>query len=400
MLHGAPGDIRSDIYSLRRVLEWLLTDKDPDQLRPRTSPRGNAISDDGCDVLDSIVARATALDPDDRFTSVRSMSEAVPSFWVTPRPQPLIIPEDLPATTETNVYGAALAYARNDDSVGWNQLESSLRRSYSAVLNGWRQDVEGRLCSEEDVLNATDRLLDGVFPRLLLPLAAVASGSSSLTDPRRCIDDLLSPADWRTSGQTILVAAPRAMAYVFHVLFGAVCLDRGRPEEALQMAFTRVADRAGRNELRPLWRTSDVAAYPELLLDCKTAWNYVSSLRDRHPALEDVFALQRDFKIALASYSMLLSVAELATYGSASSSTYPLNFPPMFAIMGTETILAASARVILDPRTFALTLDACGAKRETVVAAWPAWRARVQSFAKDVTDGFWLRDEVPIPDPA
>lgn len=404
VLHGAAGDARSDIYSLGRMLEWLLTGQDPDQLRPRPTPRGANLSDAACEALDGVVLRSTATDPTDRFSTVKELREALPKLWLDPRPTPHPDVEVATPESAVAVYDAAVEHARTGDSVGWVQLEASLRKSYSDFVISWRTRTERTVRTEDQLIDAADNLIAAVFPRFAIPLAAAAAGNPAFSDQRRCIDDLLTVDNWNGSGQTIMVHAPRGLVYVFHVLHGAVCLDRGRPRDALRLASGGVSLKHENYPLRPLRRVSDVSGWPDLLGgNCATAWKYVLSLRERHQLIGNLFTLERDYRLALACYSMLLSLAELATRSQeiakeGEEAGIGFDSPPMFATMETETVVAAAARIFGDREVVNMVLEECGAERNVVDRLWSRWRTSIQAFAKSAMRGSWFRDDPIIPD--
>lgn len=75
---GGPATVRSDVYSLGKVLERVLTNQVPNQEKPRPVPPGGLLSDRLCAKLDEIITKATAWDPSGRYQTVGDFLEAIP----------------------------------------------------------------------------------------------------------------------------------------------------------------------------------------------------------------------------------------------------------------------------------------------------------------------------------
>ncbi len=132
ILSGSPGNALSDVYSLGRLLEWLLTGDVSGDLGTRPVPRGLDLADDACDALDRIIAKATQAIPGYRFASVDELANAIPEFWWSIRPRP--VPSEATIAVGPNeVVSTALELARTENWIGWRQLEQRLRRDLSHV---------------------------------------------------------------------------------------------------------------------------------------------------------------------------------------------------------------------------------------------------------------------------
>src|SRR5690606_11851081 len=82
VLHGARGDARSDVYSLARPLEGLLVGLKPDELSPRSLPRGGDLSDRACREIDAVIAKAASVEPGHRHASVEEFLRALPELHI------------------------------------------------------------------------------------------------------------------------------------------------------------------------------------------------------------------------------------------------------------------------------------------------------------------------------
>ena len=137
ILSGSPATVRSDVYSMGRLLEWLLTGKLPEDLVPTPVPRGGRLSDDVCDLFDRILARASAVDPNQRYPTIQELRRALPRLWLDVRPQPSVPISDAPAMSSEEVRRTAAELARADDAVdGASSKGGSVERSHSPPANG------------------------------------------------------------------------------------------------------------------------------------------------------------------------------------------------------------------------------------------------------------------------
>jgi serine/threonine protein kinase len=141
VLHGARGDVQSDIYGLGRLLEWLFTGEVSTDMATRPVARGQELDDDTCNLLDGVIAKATQVTPAHRFTSVQALSDQLPELWISAKPRPKPGPV-LPDTSATTVLTAALELARTSDQLGWRQLQNQLRRDLAERLIAWRTQRE------------------------------------------------------------------------------------------------------------------------------------------------------------------------------------------------------------------------------------------------------------------
>ncbi len=404
VLHGSRGTVESDVYGLGRLLEWLLTNDVSKDMGTRPVPRGLELDDDACNALDGIIAKATQVTPTHRYRSVQALADQLPDLWISMRPRAKPGPV-LPDTTAATVFPAALELARANDQLGWRQLENQLRRDFVNRIAPWRKEFEPkwRVDKDKDAGSATtDTLLDVAMGRIVFALGGVFSSNPSFADQRRLIDDLLSIPDWSLGGTTAIAHAPRALVYVVHYLHGALCMTYGQAELALQLAQHLVAD-TQRAETRPLWMEHEFNGWPKLLGGtCTWAWEYMCSMRQRQPILQQLFALQSDFNVGLAAYSMLLSLHELAVDAAVATPEqladpkYVIDFPALFIGMPRETITVASRQTFGNRPLVARVAERAGAKVEVMRKLWPNRKQLFLKFYSDVFDRWGYRDNIPI----
>lgn len=406
VLHGERGSIRSDVYCLGRVLEWLLTGDVSKDMSTRPVPRGADLDDDACDVLDRIIAKATQVTAANRYESVQEVADRLPDLWISvrlrPRTEPLLVNSD-PAI----VLPAAIDLARKNDQLGWRQLENQLRREYVDRMHAWRAENERRWRErhKETALPIADKLVDLGFPRLVLALAGAYSNNPGFSDQRRVVEDLSVIPRWRPDGTTAIMEAPRTLIYLLHYLHGALCLSYGQLDLAIQFAEVPIA-RERRDLVAPLWRSRDVTGWPSVLgSDCTWAWEYLCGMRQRKPILEQLFALQTDFDIGLTSYSMLLCLLELAHDAARAKPTdltnledIRLDVPPLFMGAPRDVLGPAGRRVFGNRAVVDRVAERSSAKRSVLRDMWPAWRKLLFKFRRDIFDRWGYADDLPLPE--
>ncbi len=407
ILNGDSGSVRSDVYSLGRLLEWLLTGDVSTDLGTRPVPRDGQLADEACDALDRVIAKATQAIPGNRFGSVAEVADAVPGLWLSLKPRPSTEPV-VSSVDATSVLPAALELARTNNGVGWRQLEGQLRRAYPDRVKTWRVENERAPAKNWDELSkAVDRLVEAVMGRLVFALAGVFSQHAALVDQRRVVEDLVSIPDWNRSGPTQVAEAPRGLVYLFHYLHGALCCELGRLDLALQLAETLLPRGNRSADAAFLWRLPDLSGWPDLLGgSCAFAWKYVVSLPERFKILEEFFPLRRDFEVGLASYSALLSLLEAA---HDSTKLLPLgeerlqqishlDVPPMFLDMRYEIAQTAFGRTFGSPQVVRQVVERTNVKTEALKQLWPYWKIALRRDHHSIHQDRIFPEDLPLGD--
>ena len=378
---GGKASALSDVYSLGRLLEWLLTGETSEDFGIRPVVRGGPISDEACDILERILHKATASRPSDRYARVRELQEAIPNLWLAPKSLPAKSTES-PSSDPSEFVEQALQYARAQDRISWRTLENQVRRLYQPELIAWRTNWDRRtIHNEGDVLERIDDLLIRTRLRLLLPLAGVFSEVPGMVDQRRTVEDLPHVGGWNFGGLTINIGAPRGLLYLFHYLHGALCLELHRRDLAIALALSSVRD-DNQGKPHPLWKLRDLTCWPALFGgNSKIAWNYLRALPEKLSVLERFFGTRRDFEIGLASYSMLLSLIELAVDAkrviSEGHQNLDLDVAPVFLLFSRDVREIATSRTFGNRESVEEVAGALRADPADMRRLWPVWRESI-----------------------
>jgi len=405
ILSGGEGSVQSDVYSLGRVLEWLLTGDVSRTFDIRAIARGAELSDEVCDAFERILARALQGPPANRYESIQQMLDAIPPVWLAPKP--LAVPATAGALDGATVVPTALSLARAKDLIGWRQLEGQLRADYPTRIASWRRDNEGRdkptFTTKEGLFAVIDRLVQAISGRIDIALVGVYSQESGLVDQRRVLDDLIT-IPWDTTGRKFAAQAPRGAAFLFHHLHGALACSLERPDLAVRVAEGEFPAHDPQYGRLPAWRLPDLHR-PVTFEKREWAWEYLTEARARMPELAFLFALQRDFDVGLASYSMLMSLLEVAYDADSTMRAIEggqlkfldrFDVPPMFAEMSGEVRREAAARIFGSQEVVRMVVERAKAKPERVRAVWPMWNKglnrQVHNWGWDGTDELGLGD--------
>ena len=383
ILNGDGGSVQSDVYSLGRLLEWILTGDVSRSFDTRPIPRGGEFSDEVADVFDRVIVKATQVASKDRFASVPELLDQLPPLWLAVKPTAIPKPDDI-ELDDAMVSAAALELARKKDTIGWRQIERQVRRTYPDRVTAWRRENDRPLKDKAELFEVVDRLVVSVYGRIAIPLVGVFSQDPAFVDQRKVVDDLLAVPTW--SGSDFAEQAPRGLVYLFHHLHGALCCDLGRMDLALQLVEMTVPQHGEKQAVDPLWRQYDMQIV-KLLQNRMVAWEYLRYLK--LPIIDEIFGLRRDYEIGLASYILLMCLLELGfdsarmlTEIKSSNLTHIDSFEvaPMFGDLSADVIRTAVSRTIGSRQTVALVVGRANAKHDVVREVWTKWKSSLNRW--------------------
>lgn len=402
VLNCEPTTIQSDIYSLGRVLEWLLTGDVSRDLGTRPLARGDRLSDEACDVLDKIIATATQAVTSKRYASVADLVAALPDLWLAIRPRVVSAGTSSSATplTASEALQTAIAQSKADDRAGWRTTEQCLKQAYIDEILRWRKENENpSIADNRALLEWVANMVTPLMSRLSFALGGLLSQKDPFVDQRRTMDQLIDIPGWNDGGSVISASAPRMIGFVFHYLHGALASELDRFDLALQFAQVQVAD-PDEDRQRPIWRSLQLGGRPKSLGGKSSlASEFMRILYSREPALLQMFGSQRDYEVAFAAYSLLLSLVEMADSADQTAalteeqvrSPLLVEVPPMFIALERDVIRAAVRRTIGNPIALQAIMSATKTNRAQIERAWPKWKRVLNSLQRTP----WP-DELPL----
>jgi hypothetical protein len=398
-------DFRSDVFSLGRLLEWMMTGRVALDLVPLRVPRGGALADEVCEVLDQVIEKATNPVPHRRYSSVRELHDSLPELIVMLRPRTLeqatVAESSGPAKVGATSLPDALEAARSGDLMTWRRLELPVRREFPVRMERWRTGISPQvsLGTKAEQGAFVDGLVEAGRDRLTLGLTGALSAAPAIADQRRALEDILEIADWSVNGRTEIVQGPYTLAFVFHHVHGALCCEMNRFDRALQLVTTEVPH-PRLEKATVLWRESALTNWPKPFRDCSDSWAYLRKLPERFPFLSEFFATPKDFDVALASYSALLSLLEFAHRAPELQVGDPDELAgnahhevaPMFAVMEDGIIATACRRTFGARDVVDLVLGQSPSGQESLKKAWPVWKKVLMRMRRNAHGGFPASD--------
>ena len=110
-----------------------------------------------------------------------------------------------------------------------------------------------------------------------------------------------------------MVAAPSALAFVYHHALGALLIDSHRHEEAIRLLLTRVRD-ITMGSIAQIWKEPELIGWPTSLgSNFMAAWSFLEGLPQSQQWLMHFFTDDASFLRALRAYNLTASLIELGT---------------------------------------------------------------------------------------
>lgn len=300
---------------------------------------------------------------------------------------------NVPAQAEcTNrVYSEAIDLVSANNFLGWRQLSKKvwLNARESLVQLGQNKLLpEPRLENTEDFV---DKAVERISPLMSLALAGVESGIKQLKDQKAVFLDLLSVSDPDLSPFLTWERLRHTLGYVDHSLHGALCLDTGQIDLALDLARVKV-DLYHARDFREVWEESPLVGWSPLIgeNDCTEGWKYIASAYERWAWLSPVFADDLKYRTSLVAYYLSLHIHELAKAivlrrqgESRTNFASNLFVPPTFLSEGREINQRAISLLHRNPAVTKLwsSLDVTRAEMED---SWDNWLRECENWLSDV----------------
>ncbi len=213
-------------------------------------------------------------------------------------------------------------------------------------------------------------------------MVAIDSEIPSICDQAGLIDDLLYVEGWLRGGSVRVVEMPRALAFVYHHIVGALYLDQSRHNDAMNLLTRQVRNKYG-SATGPIWKDHELMGWVDSLAhDCLNSWKYVRSLWTSRKWLGEFFHSRAGFVDGYRAYVALASAIELADFlGRGGTHTQlegemMLDVPAMFVHPEDSEGANLSdivARAIPSRRVLGDIVEIGGCSVEDFRAGWPLW---------------------------
>ena len=400
-------DERGDVFSLGRILAWMLTGVEPKGPTPPVIPDIVPLTQEARAALNRVLERACALNPDVRYPSVTQLKNELPSLVAAILP----VNSGSPATLDTNSlqgYRKAKDMLRSGDILGWFDIKKVQRRGIDEALQRWRHIVESSAPSRASI-EQREHWLNEALSLLAAPLGFSLATLEAPPNPDaeeeafRIIDHLLDSNTWKSNGLTLVTEhGPLSLTCIVHSLLGASLLMCDRPHKAAMLARRPIRHRDKEKEL---WSSEALEQLPFCERRAQATWRYLRSIPEQQSWLQEVYGSLEDYQVYLAAYWWILSTAEFAS--DAASPTKLEHSTP------GQTIFEVSPLMLLEPskiykKGFSLALgnrnrwehvsNTLGLHTTKAIFQWPHWKALLAGYARQIHPFVIDPEDIAIPD--
>ena len=162
-------------------------------------------------------------------------------------------------------YEQALTIVQSADMVKWRRLIEASKIDASHRLSEWRKAAE---TNEPDLVAQLSQFVTGgleCFQTLIAcACAAIETEQPKFNRQTALVHDLMEPPSWSFSGSSLLVNIPRAAAWLFQLVSGAMYVHTGQTNLAVELANQKIENRY-RADIRPLFLTTHLTGWPKSL---------------------------------------------------------------------------------------------------------------------------------------
>lgn len=296
--------------------------------------------------------------------------------------------EELGERLSIRVYSEAFNLARADDFLGWRQFAKPIwpNARKSLVQLGKNELLSGQ--QPENTEELVDQAVDIISSYISLALAGVESRSEDFKDQKSVFEKLQHVSDSEFSRSHTWEDLRHTLGYVYHSLHGALCLDTGQIDLALDLARVKVdLSRQGnfrhQGNFREVWEENPLMGWSRLIGEgsCRKGWKYIASAYERWEWLSPIFAGDLEYRTSLVVYYLALHIHELASLIALGQKEFCV--PLTFLSEGREINELAILRLHRNPAVTELwsSLDVTRAEMED---SWDNWLRECENWLSDV----------------
>ena len=221
--------------------------------------------------------------------------------------------EELGEPLSNRVYSEAFNLARDDDFLGWRQFAKPIwPNARKSLVRFGNEELLSQLPENTEPL--VDQAVEIISPYISLALAGVESRREHFKDQKSVFDELLNVSDSELSHDLTWKNLCHTLGYVYHSLHGALCLNTGQIDLALDLARVKV-DLSRQGNFREVWEEIPLMGWSELIgkRHCTESWKYIASAYERWEWLSPIFAGDLEYRTSLVAYYLALHIHELAS---------------------------------------------------------------------------------------
>jgi hypothetical protein len=209
----------------------------------------------------------------------------------------------------------AAAIIRRGDYLEWQRFVRTTRRECLGKLVEFREAHEkARIANDDEMREMVLEAVSVYAPLVAIALAGVESGTERFRNQTAVLSDILNPSGWVRSGRTILVDLPKALAFIYQALNGAMCVQSRQFDLAATLARSPIVAEFRKENAYPLFARTDINGWIKILGQNMTAGlRVILGLPERWDWLRPLFEDEETFGSCVSCYYILLMLTELVS---------------------------------------------------------------------------------------
>lgn len=299
-----------------------------------------------------------------------------------------------PALSATDIYSEAIEITSNQNPVKWRQLNKQVRSTASTSLVQWGRVELLSGNQPRDGEQFVDEAVDIISPLITAALAGVESGLEHFKNQQTVLNNILNVSDPDLDSRLTWERIRYTLGYVFHSLHGALSINIGQIDLALDIARVKV-QYWGQQNCENLWKASPFMGWSRLIGEnhCTEGWKYLSSAYNRWNWLGLIFPDELDYRVSLVAYYIALNIHELAAViASDEQETLETRHLKEFCVplsfISEGANINQQALSMLQSNAEAITKlwSSLNVTRTEMEASWKNWVHKCQSWLVEVHD--------------